>query len=478
MTGSTASSIPRGQRLALALLCAATLMTIVDETIVSVALPTIQRDLGFSDAGLSWVVNAYLIPFGGFLLLAGRIGDLVGRRRVLLAGLSLFTVGSALCGLAPSATWLLAARFVQGAGGALAAAVALGMVVALFDDPRQQARAIGIYSFIGASGASVGVFLGGVITGAVDWRWVFFVNLPIGLVTVIAGRRVLRRDQGPGLREGADLIGAGLLVSGLMLVIVAVVDARARALGAPAAVLLALFIARQATAARPLIPVGALRSRVIAGANAVHVLMVGAMFGFQFLITLYFQRVLAYTPAQAGLGVLPVAIGIGAMSLFVFPRANQRYGAQAALVSGLGLIAFGMVLLTQVPVDARYLTDVAPSVALFAVGGGLALPAVMTIAMSVATREAAGLASGLINTSQQLGGAIGLAVLASLAAGRTSDLAGNGTPRDAALVGGFHLAWQTGSAFIVAALVLAVVLLRASRPAPTAAPAVATGDVG
>jgi MFS family permease len=243
-------------------------------------------------------------------------------------------------------------------------------------------------------------------------------------------------------------------------------------------VLLALFIARQATAARPLIPVGALRSRVIAGANAVHVLMVGAMFGFQFLITLYFQHVLAYTPAQAGLGVLPVAIGIGAMSLFVFPRVNERYGAQAALVAGLGLIAAGMVLLTQVPVDGRYLTDVAPSIALFAVGAGFALPAVMTIAMSVATPEAAGLASGLINSSQQLGGAIGLAVLASLAAGRTSALAGNGTPRDAAVVDGFHLAWQTASAFVIAALVLAVVLLRASRPAPSAAPAVATGDVG
>jgi predicted MFS family arabinose efflux permease len=295
---------------------------------------------------------------------------------------------------------------------------------------------------------------------------------------VLAGGRVLRRDHGPGLREGADLLGAGLLVSGLMLVIVAVVDAHTRALGAPAAALLALFIARQATAARPLIPLRALRSRLVAGANAVHVLMVGAMFGFQFLITLYFQRVLAYTPAQAGLGVLPVAIGIGAMSLFVFPRVNQRYGAQAALVPGLGLIAAGMVLLTQVPVDGHYLTDVAPSVALFAVGAGLALPGVMTIAMSGATPETAGLASGLINTSQQVGGAVGLAILASLAAGRTGELDGNGTSHDAALVAGFHLAWRAGSAFVIAALILAAALLRAGRAAPRAVPAVAGGDAG
>lgn len=475
MLRPAAVSIPRDRRLALALLCAATLMTIVDETVVSVALPTIQRDLGFATSELSWVVNAYLIAFGGLLLLAGRIGDLVGRRSVLLAGLSLFVAASVLCGVAPSAPWLVAARFVQGAGGALAAAVALGMVVALFDDPRQQARAIGVYSFVGASGASIGLFLGGLITDAAGWRWVFFINVPFGIATVLAGRRVLARDSGPGLREGADVAGAALLVIGLMLSIVAIVDGAARGLAVPAAALLGAFAVRQATAARPLIALEVLRSRLVVGANAAHALLVGAMFGFQFLVTLYFQHVLGYSPAQAGLGVLPVALGIGAMSLFVFPRINARFGARAALLPGLLAIAAGLALLSRVPVEGRYLTDVAPSIALFAVGGGLTLPAIMTIAMSGATPETAGFASGLINTSQQVGGALGLAILASLAAGRAGDLAGAGAAPDAALVGGFHLAWSVGACFVLAALALAVVVLRAPWPAVSGGPR-ATAD--
>jgi MFS family permease len=367
--------------------------------------------------------------------------------------------------VAPSAPWLVAARFVQGAGGALAAAVALGMVVALFDDPRQQARAIGVYSFVGASGASIGLFLGGLITDVAGWRWVFFINVPFGIATVLAGRRVLVHEAGPGLRDGADVAGAGLLVTGLMLAIVAIVDGAARALAVPAALLLAGFAVRQATAARPLIALEVLRSRVVLGANAVHVLLVGAMFGFQFLVTLYFQRVLGYSPAQAGLGVLPVALGIGALSLVVFPRLNARFGARAALLPGLLAIAAGLALLSRVPVDGRYLADVAPSIALFALGGGLTLPAIMTIAMSGATPQTAGLASGLINTSQQVGGALGLAILASLAAGRAGDLAGGTTP-DAALVGGFHLAWAVGACFVLAALALAVVVLRAPRATP------------
>jgi EmrB/QacA subfamily drug resistance transporter len=468
MTGSARPAIPRDRRLALAIVCAAALMTIVDETVVSVALPSIQRDLGFATADLSWVVNAYLVSFGGLLLLAGRIGDLVGRSRVLLAGLTLFVVASALCGAAPSPGTLVAARFVQGAGAALAGAVGLGMVVALFDDPRLKARAIGIYSFVGASGASIGVFAGGVITDVAGWRWAFFINVPIGVLTVAAGRRVLAPEGGPGLRAGADVTGALLLVTGVMLALVAIVDDRVRVLGAVALALLALFLRRQATAGQPLLPLRVLRSRVVAGANAVHALMVGAMFGFQFLITLYFQRVLGYTPAQAGLGVLPVALGIGAMSLLVFPRIEQRLGARAALLPGLLAIAGGLALLTRVPVHGAYLVHVAPSMALFAVGGGLTLPAVMSIAMSDATPETAGVASGLINTSQQVGGALGLAILASLAVGRTDRLRADGLAGDAALVGGFHLAWGVGAGFVLAALALAAIALRRPRSCPDA----------
>jgi EmrB/QacA subfamily drug resistance transporter len=443
--------IPPGRRLALAVLCAGTLMTIVDETVVSVALPSIQRELRFATSDLSWVVNAYLISFGGLLLLAGRIGDLIGRRRVLLGGLMLFVAASLACGAAPSAAALVAARFVQGAGGALTAAVALGMVVALFDEPRLRARAIGVYAFTGAVGASIGLFLGGVITGALGWRWVFLINLPVGVLTVAAGRRVLVRETGPGLAAGADVTGALLLVGGLMLGIVGIVEASARAAGLAAIALLAGFVARQATAARPLLPLSVFRSRVVRLANAAHALLVGAMFGFQFLVSLYFQQVLGYTPAQAGLAVLPVAAGIGAMSLLGFPRLEQRFGARRILPFGLAAIAGGMALLTRAPADGHYVVDVAPSIALFALGGGLTLPAAMSIAMSGATPETAGVASGLINTSQQVGGALGLAVLASLAASRGS------------LVAGFHLAWAVGTGFVLAALALAVLLIAPAR---------------
>jgi EmrB/QacA subfamily drug resistance transporter len=479
----TASSIPRAQRLPLAVLCAAALMTIVDETVVSVALPTIQRELRFATADLSWVVDAYLISFGGLLLLAGRIGDLVGRRRVLLSGVSLFAAASALCGAAPTAGWLVAARFLQGAGGATAAAVALGMVAALFDDPARRAAAIGVYSFVGAVGASTGLFLGGLITGLLAWRWIFFINVPIGVVTVLLGRRVLAPDEGvrvPAAGRGrrADMAGAVLVVAGLMLGIFAIVGLeRGGPLSArvaiPAVVSLAalgLFALRQATAARPLIPLDVLRSRVVATANVVHGLQVGAMFSFQFLVTLYFQRVLGYSPTQAGLAVLPVALGIGAMSLLAFPRLTARFRARTLLIAGLGAIATGLALLARVPVDGRYLADVAPSLALFAVGAGLTLPAVTTIAMAAATPETAGLASGLINTSQQVGGALGLAALATLAAAHADGPLG--------LTGGFHLAWSVAAGLVATAFVLAVAGLREPQPAAASAACPSSPAVG
>jgi MFS family permease len=453
----TVSSIPRAQRLPLAVLCAAALMTIVDETVVSVALPTIQRELHFATADLSWVVDAYLISFGGLLLLAGRIGDLVGRRRVLLAGVSLFTAASALCG---------------------AAAVALGMVAALFDDPARRAAAIGVYSFVGAVGASTGLFLGGLITGLVAWRWIFFINVPIGLVTVLLGRRVLAPDEASLETRRLDVAGAVLLVAGLMLGIFAIVGLEqapppSARVAVPAVVSLAalgLFGLRQTRVARPLVPLQVLRSRVVATANAVHGLQVGAMFSFQFLVTLYFQRVLGYGPTEAGLAVLPVALGIGAMSLLVFPRLAARFQARSLLLAGLAAIAAGLALLSRAPVDGRYLADVAPSIVLFAVGAGLTLPAVTTIAMSAATPATAGLASGLINTSQQVGGALGLAALATLAATHADGPAG--------LTGGFRLAWAVAAGLVALAFVFAFVGLRVRQPAAASAACPSSPAVG
>jgi EmrB/QacA subfamily drug resistance transporter len=467
MAEPTGTELPPGKRFALAVICAATLMTIVDETVVSVALPSIQRDLGFSTADLSWVVDAYLISFGGLLLLAGRLGDLVGRARVLLYGVTLFAAASAACGTAESPAALVAARFAQGIGGAMAAGVALGMVVALFEDPRARARAIGIYSFVGASGASIGVFGGGVITDVAGWRWAFFINVPIGILAALSGRRVLPTEHGEGLRRGADVIGAVLLVAGVMSAILAIVDTGARLAAVVAAASLAGFIARQATARRPLLPLAVFRSRTVAGANGVHVLQVGAMFGFQFLVSLYLQRVLGFSPARAGLAVLPVAAGIGAMSLFVFPRAERRFGARVVLVPGLIAVGAGLALLTRAPVDGAYAVDVLPSIGLLAFGCGLTLPGVVSVAMADATAENAGVASGLINTAQQVGGALGLAALAALAASRSAHLRADGNGVASSLVGGFHLAWTAGALLLLAALVVAVVtLVRAPRSCP------------
>jgi EmrB/QacA subfamily drug resistance transporter len=466
----SAASIPRGSRLALAIVCAATLMTIVDETVVSVALPTIQRELGFGAGDLSWVVNAYLIAFGSLLLFAGRLGDLVGRRRILLIGVAVFVAASLLCGLAASREWLVLARFVQGVGGALATSVALGMIAARFPDERVRIRAFGIYAAVGASGASIGLFAGGLITDVLDWRAAFFVNVPLGVVALAAGMRTLPIERGVGLDQGADALGAGLVVAGLMAAVAAIVgverhgvlSTRTLVVGALAAALLTGFVVRQATAERPLLALRVLRSRVVAGTNVSHALMVGAMFGFQFLVALYLQRVQGFGPAEAGLAVLPIALGIGAMSLVGYPRLASRFGSRTLLPAGLLAVALGLALLARAPVDGRYLADVFPSVVLFAIGGGLALPSATTLAMSSATPQDAGMASGLINTSQQVGGALGLAVLATLAAGRTeaAEKAGAATP--AALVQGFQLAWSVASGFALAAfaIVLAFVTMR------------------
>src|SRR5216683_1082843 len=330
-------SAGRSRWLALIVLCTGMMMIILDGTIVTVALPTIQRDLGFSQSGLAWVVNAYLIAFGGLLLLAGRLGDLIGAKRVFMAGLVVFTAASVLCGVSGSQGMLIGARFAQGVGGAMASAVSLGMIVRMFPEPPQQAKAMGAYSFVGAGGASIGLVLGGVLTQALSWHWIFFVNAPIGIAAALAGARLLESDRGIGLREGADVAGALLVTVGLMLGVYAIVETTrygggsSRTLGT-AAVALALltgFVARQATAARPLLPLGVFRSRKISGANLVQALAVAGAFGFQVLIPLYMQRVLGYGAAKTGLAMLPAAAVIGTLSVGVSARLNARFGERA-----------------------------------------------------------------------------------------------------------------------------------------------------
>jgi EmrB/QacA subfamily drug resistance transporter len=432
-------------------------MIILDQTIVTVALPSIQRDLDFSPAGLAWVVNAYVVPFGGLLLLAGRLGDLAGRKRVFLAGLVTFTVASVLCGLSTSPGALIAVRFAQGVGGATTSAVILGMIVPLFPEPRARATAIAVYSFVGSAGATIGFLAGGVLTQVLSWHWIFFVNVPIGTAAALLAARLFRTDRGSGVRAGADVAGALLVTAGLMTGVYAIVTATFPA-GIVAVGLLVGFVVRQATAARPLLPLRVFRSRAVPGANVVQLLMVAGLLGYQFLNTLYLQRVLGYGPVEAGLAVAPTALAIGTLSLGFSTRLIARYGARAVLLAGLVLIAAGLALLARVPVPGRYPVDILPGLLLLGTGAGVTLPAVTGLAMSGATAEDSGVVSGLVNTTQQVGAALGLAVLATVASGRTGGRTGA-----EALASGYRLAFWVSVGLLVAALAVAAVVLRADR---------------
>ncbi len=427
---------------ALYVLCVGMLMIVLDATVVNVALPSMQDDLGFSQSSLAWVVNAYLIAFGGLLLLAGRLGDLIGRRSVFLAGLAVFSLASLLCGLAQSQELLVGARFLQGIGGAMTSAVILGMIVTMFPEPREQAKAIGIYAFVASAGGSVGLLAGGVLTQSINWHWIFFVNIPIGLATAVLAMRLLERDKGIGVGEGADIPGAILITGALMLAVYTIVGPAAAdgwgaggtlALGALSLALLAGFVAREATARNPLMPLRILRSRNVTGANVVQVLLVAGMFGMFFLGALYLQRVLGYDALETGLAFLPVTIAMGTLSVRYSERLITRLGARGTLLPGAALILAGLGLFAQVPVDGDYVTDVLPTMILLGTGAGLCFPALMTLAMSGATQSDAGLASGLVNTTAQVGGALGLAVLATLSTSRSERLIERGESVAAAL---------------------------------------------
>ncbi|MEU8674312.1 MFS transporter [Streptomyces sp. NPDC048560] len=457
----------RTRRLALGVIATGMLMIVLDGSIVTVAMPAIQGDLGFTPAGLSWVVNAYLIAFGSLLLLAGRLGDLIGRKRMFVAGTAVFTAASLLAGAAASPAVLIAARFLQGIGSAMASAVGLGILITLFTDPRERARAIAVFSFTGAAGASIGQVLGGVLTDALDWHWIFFINLPIGLAALAVAVRVLPADRGLGLAAGADLLGALLVTSGLMLGIYTVVKAEEHGwtsahtlgLGALSLALLGGFVARQATARTPLMPLRILRSRAVRGANLVQMLMVAALFSFQILVALHLQNVLGYGAAETGLAMLPAAAVIGAVSLGVSARLNTRFGERGVLLAGIVLLTAALGFLTRLPTQADYVTDLLP-VMLLAAGFGLALPALTTLGMSGAGDEDAGLASGLFNTTQQIGMALGVAVLSTLAATRTDSLRAAGHTRAEALTGGYHLAFGIGTGLLVTAFAVTLLVLR------------------
>ncbi len=462
----------RRRSLALYVLCVGMLMIVLDATIVNVALPTIQEDLGFSQNDLAWVVNAYLIAFGGLLLLSGRIGDLIGQRRIFLIGLGVFTGASLLCALAQSQAVLIGARFVQGVGGALTSAVILGMIVTMFPEPREQAKAIGVYTFVAVAGGSIGLLLGGVLTEAINWHWIFFVNIPIGVATALAAIRLVPDREGIGLTAGADLPGAVLLTGGLMLFVYTILgvaeegwgSSQTLLFGAISIGLLTAFVGRQARVANPLMPLRLFRSRQVSGANLVQALLVVGMFAMFFLGALYMQRILGYDALQVGLAYLPLTIVMGTMSFRFTGQLNLKYGPEATLVPAMFFIVAGLLWLARTPIDANYVFDLLPSMILIGLGAGLGFPSLMTLAMSGVTESDSGLASGLVNTSVQVGGAIGLAVLATFATKRTEGLLADGEPAAEALNSGYHLAYLIGAGLVLVAIAVAFTTLRARIP--------------
>jgi EmrB/QacA subfamily drug resistance transporter len=459
---------------ALLLLCLGDLMIVLDVTIVGVALPSIKEDLGFSDSSLAWVVNAYLLTFGGFLLLGGRLGDLFGHRRLFLAGIALFTGASLVCGLANGQAMLVGARAVQGVGGAVVSAVALSLIVTLFTEPGERAKAMGVFGFVAAGGGSLGVLLGGILTDALDWHWIFLVNLPIGIAVLALCFVLLPGGRGQMAGGRLDVAGAVTVTASIMLAVYAIVNGNevgwvtGRTLGvlAGASALLALFLFIEARVGSPLLPLGLFRLRNLAISNVVGVLWAAAMFAWFFLSALYLQLVLGYSPLEVGLAFLPGNLIMAAFSLGLSAKLVMRFGIRPPLATGLLLAAVGLLLFARAPVDGSFVQDVLPSMILLGLGAGMAFNPVLLAAMGDVEPSDAGLASGVVNTAFMMGGALGLAVLASLAAASTDRQLASGDGLLEALTAGYHVAFLVGAIFAAGAGVIGGLLLRPRAGAP------------
>jgi EmrB/QacA subfamily drug resistance transporter len=461
----------RARWLALVVLCLGVLMIVLDTTIVNVALPSIAADLGFSETSLVWVVNAYMLTFGGFLLLGGRLGDLYGHRKLFLAGITLFTLASLACGLANSQVMLVCARAVQGLGGAVVSAVSLSLIMNLFTEPDERAKAMGVYGFVCAGGGSIGVLLGGLLTNLLSWHWIFLVNLPIGIAVYAMCVTLLPAGRGHAHGERLDVAGAITVTASLMLAVYAIVNGNeAGWTSAPtlgligiAIVLLALFLAIEARVQHPLMPLALFRKRNVTIANAIGVLWAAAMFAWFFISALYMQRVLDYAPFQVGLAFLPANLIMAVFSLGLSARIVMRFGIRRPIGVGLLLAAIGLLLFARAPVAGHFVVDVLPGMMLLGIGAGVAFNPVLLAAMNDVEPSDSGLASGIVNTSFMMGGALGLAVLASLAAAQTGEL---GTTQDAraALTDGYHIAFLFGAIFAALAAAFGAFLLRTASP--------------
>ncbi len=480
----------RKRWLALIVLCLGDLMIVLDSTIVNVALPSIRADLGFDETSLAWVVNAYLLTFGGFLLLGGRLGDLFGHRRLFLIGIAAFTAASLACGLATSQEMLVIARAVQGLGGAVVSAVAFSLIMVMFQEPAERAKAMGVFGFVLAGGGTTGVLLGGVLTDLLDWHWIFLVNIPIGIGVYALSMSLLPGAERPAGARRVDVAGAVTVTASLMLAVYAIVNGNetgwtsAETLGllGGAVVLLGAFLAIEARAAAPLVRLGIFKNRNVATANVVGVLMAAGMFAAFFLSALYLQLVLGYSPLEVGLAYLPSTLIWGAVSLGLSDKLVMRLGIKPPLVGGFLLFTVGILLFARAPVDGSFVVDVMPGMLLQGLGAGIAFNPLLLSAMSDVAPEEAGLASGVVNTAFMMGGALGLAILASLAAARTDALAEGGDAPLEALLGGYHVAFLVGALFAAVGAGLAAWLIRAGKPSaahgeePVGVPATADAD--
>jgi EmrB/QacA subfamily drug resistance transporter len=458
---------------ALYVLCAGVLMIVLDTTIVNVALPSIREDLGFSETSLVWVVNAYMLTFGGFLLLGGRLGDLFGHRRLFLLGLILFTAASIGCGIATSQGMLVTARAVQGLGGAVVTAVALSLIMSLFTENADRAKAMGIYGFVCSAGGSIGVLLGGFLTTTLNWHWIFLVNVPIGALVYAFCMRLLPHAPGTASGGKLDVAGAVTVTTSLMLAVYGIVNGHEAGWTSPqtimtlgsAIVLLIAFLIIESRVRSPLMPLALFRLRNVATANLVGVLWAAAMFAWFFISALYLQRVLGYNAMQVGLSFLPANLIMAAFSLGLSAKIVMRFGIRAPLAAGLLVAAAGLALFARAPLDGGFVVDVLPGMILLGVGAGVAFNPLLLGAMSDVAPSESGLASGMVNTAFMMGGALGLAVLASFAAMRTDALLATGSDAVTSLNGGYQLAFLLGATSAAIAAIAGGVFMR-TRAAP------------
>ena len=462
----------RRRWLALAVVCLAQLMVVLDATIVTVALPAIQADLHMSQADLTWIVNAYLITFGGFLLLGGRLGDLLGRRAVFLAGVAAFTAASALCAVADSSAMLIGARLLQGVGAAICSAVVLAIVASEFREPVERAKAMSLYMIVSLSGGSVGLLLGGALTQVLDWHWIFAVNLPIGLFAFLAAWVLVSRDRGIGLRGGVDVGGSLLVTGSVMLLAYTIVTAadhgwtslHTLGLFGIVVAMLGAFLALESRLENPIMPLRILRLRSLIDSSIVRGAVYAAIYSMFFFGALNLQHILGLDALETGLAFLPMTLTVAATSLLVTPRVVARIGPKNSLIAGLGFMAVALLVLTRAGQDAGYAPGPLLAFVLVGIGGGLTFVPLLTIAMSEVPPADAGIASGIVNVSMQVSAAIGLAAFGSIATSRTRDLVAQGDPSGQALLGGYHLVFSVAALLVVAALLLAVTLLRSPRP--------------